>query len=146
MPTSAETDAGPSKVYLDAPYASIRWEAEGQWVLTEWKRRATGPEFRMVQERTLGAIAENHASRFLLDVRNLKVVLAGDAKWVRDSVVPRFKRAGLRRIATVLPSNRLIRADLFDVTRTPASGELQRADFGTLEEARAWLSFVGTAD
>ena len=143
---SGEPMAGLTNVYLDARYASIRWEAEGQWILTEWKGWATSPEFRMVQERTLGAIAENHALLFLLDVRNLKVVLAGDAKWVRDSVVPRFALAGLRRIATVLPSNRLIRADLFDVTRTPASGELQRSDFRTLEEAKEWLSFAGTAD
>jgi hypothetical protein len=138
--------AGLSKVYLDARYASIRWEAEGQWVVTEWKGRATGPEFRMVQERTLGAIAENHALLFLLDVRNLKVVLSEDAIWVRDHVVPRFALAGLRRLATVLPSDRLMRSSLVDVTKTPPSSELQRADFGTLEEAKAWLSFAGTAD
>jgi hypothetical protein len=31
-----------TKLYLDAPYASIRWEGQGQWVVAEWKAYRRG--------------------------------------------------------------------------------------------------------
>ena len=146
VPTSAETGADTSKVYLDTPYASIRWDAQRQWVVAEWKGTGTNQEFRAAQELSLVAIHENNALRFLADTRNAAPVLGEDKRWLEQQMVPRFMLSGVRWLATVLPADQVARTTLADVSKTPPSGKLRRADFVTLEEAKAWLSFVGTAD
>jgi hypothetical protein len=145
VPTSEPT-AGPSKTYLDSRYASIRWDAVGQWVLAQWKGSGTKPEFRAAQELALLAIHENGALRFLSDVRLAEPVLGEDKRWLEESMVPRFAVSGVRWLATVLPADQLARSTLADVAKTPPSSKLRRADFGTLDEARTWLSFVGKED
>jgi hypothetical protein len=89
---------------------------------------------------TLRAIGENHALRFLLDARNAKLVIAEDERWIWEDLLPRFALAGIRWTAVVVPANQLAAIMLADITETPPSGELQREQFGTLDEAEAWLS------
>ena len=142
VPTASGA-AGVSKVYLDTPYVLVRWEAQGQWVLAEWKGSGTTPQFRAAQEMTLVAIHENDALRFLADTRKAMPVLGEDRRWLEASMIPRFAVSGVRWLATVLPLDQLVRASLANVSKTPPSSILRRADFGTLEEAKTWLSVVG---
>jgi hypothetical protein len=145
VPTAAsEPAAGNTKVYLDTPYVSIRWEPQWQWVLAEWKGSGTTPEFRAAQEMLLFAISENHALRFLSDARNAGQVLGEDKRWLEEQIVPRFAVSGVRWLATVMPAEQVARASLANVARTPPSDQLQRAEFRILDDAKVWLSFVGT--
>jgi hypothetical protein len=136
------TTVGPdlAKVYLDAAYASVRWEADTQRVVTEWKAWARSDEFRAVMETTLRAIRENDALRFLLDTRNAKLVLPEDERWIQEDLLPRFGTTGLRWTAIVIPANQLAQAILGDLMKTSPSGAIQRGQFGTLTEAHEWLT------
>lgn len=130
---------GGTKVYLDAPYVSVRWEAQGQWVVAEWKGLATSSDFRAAQETTLQAIQENRAVRFLLDSRRAKLVRVEDEVWVREELLPRFALAGIRWGAFVVPVNALASAILADITKKPPTGEGTRRQFADIDEAKRWL-------
>ena len=144
MPTAAwEPAAGSARVYLDTPYVSIRWEAQWQWVIVEWKGSGTTPEFRAAQERSLLAIHENHALRFLSNARNADPVLGEDKRWLEDYIVPRFAVSGVRWLATVVPADQLARVSLARVVKTPATGTFAREEFRILDDAKVWLAFVG---
>jgi hypothetical protein len=136
---------GFTKVYLDAPYASVRWESRGQWVLAEWKASAGSADFRAAQEATLRAVQENHASRLLADTRDARLVLLEDERWMREDLIPRFALTGLRWTAIVTPVNRLARIIQSDVAKAALNGPSESRQFATLDEAKAWLSRVGDA-
>jgi hypothetical protein len=134
------TGNGVTKVYLDTPYVSVRWEGDRQWVVAEWKAWASSADYRAAQETTLTAVNENQASRFLVDALHARLVLVDDERWVRESLIPRFALTGLRWIAMVMPLNPLAHAILTDVDKTPRNGDTERRYYGNLEEAKAWLS------
>jgi hypothetical protein len=143
VPSPTVLADGVTKVYLDAPYVSVRWEAQGQWVVAEWKGWANSSEFRAAQETTLQAIQENQAVRLLLDMRLQKLVLVEDERWVRESLLPRFAIAGIRWGALVVPVNNLAAAILAEITKTPPAGEGQRKQFADIDEAKRWLLSMG---
>lgn len=115
-------------------------------MVAEWKGSGTNQEFRAAHELALLAIHENNALRFLADARNAEPVLGEDKQWLEEQMVPPFAVSGVRWLATVLLTDQIARVRLADVSKTPPSSKLRRADFGSLDEAKAWLSFVGTSD
>src|ERR1700730_12412082 len=76
MLTSMIAGAGLAQVDFDAPCVSIRWER--QCVVVEWKASASSDEFRAAQVMSIKACEENHASRMLVDARNMKLGLVDD--------------------------------------------------------------------
>lgn len=144
MPTAvSEPAAGSTKVYLDAPHVTVRWDAQWEWVIVEWRGSGTTPEFRAAQEISLVAIHENHALRFLSNARNADQLLGEDRRWLEEHIVPRFAVSGVRWLATVVPVDQVARLSLANVVKTPASGSLVRAEFRILDDAKVWLAFVG---
>lgn len=138
MHATAVGGAGFTKVYLDAPYASVRWESHAQWVVAEWKAWASSADFRAAQETTLRAVQENRALRFLADTRNARLVLVEDERWMCEDLIPRLALAGIRWTAVVTPENKLTKLIAADVGKTQRSGS-QSQHFGTLDEAKEWL-------
>ena len=90
VPTSAAHGADAQVVYLDEPYASVRWE--DQCVVMEMKGFANSTQFRATQEALLLAIIENGAQRLLSDIRHAKVVLVEDERWLVEDMLPRLAR------------------------------------------------------
>jgi hypothetical protein len=146
MHATAVGDAKPTKVYLDAPFASVRWEGDGRWVVVEWRTWASSSEFRAVQETALAAVQEKRASRFLVNAQNARLIVSEDERWTRDDLIPRRERAGIRWTAIVAPVNKLAWIIYADLAKTPRSEVFQRAQFATLDEAKAWLSTMGTPE
>lgn len=140
MPTTTVDSAFPTPVvYVDEPYASVRWE-EGI-VIMEWKGFANSAQFRATQEAVLLAVYENGAQRLLCDIRHGKVVLVQDERWVVEDMVPRLARTGLRFTAVVMPENQLalvIATDLTNATR-PRDGTSVSEQFGSVAEGLIWL-------
>jgi FAD/FMN-containing dehydrogenase len=130
------------KVYLDTPYALIRWDGEGQWVYVRWTGWANSTEYRQTQETVILALRENHASRNLIDSTHSRVVSDDDQKWLVEDWMPRAVAAGRRWTAIVLPKSALGRTIAENIDKHPRSNLANVQHFETVEDAAAWLSTV----
>jgi hypothetical protein len=147
VPTSAAHGADATQVvYLDEPYASVRWE--DQRVVMEMKGFANSTQFRATQEALLLAIIENGAQRLLSDIRHAKLVLVEDERWLVEDLLPRLARTPLRYSALVMPQNQLALVIATDLTNAaqPPDGISVSEQFGSVDAAKAWLSTVGAAE
>jgi hypothetical protein len=133
---------GGEQVYLDQPYASIRWVSRGPWVLAEWRAWANSTEYRAAHEIVLLALRENRASRNLIDATKSRVVSDDDQKWLVEDWIPRAEAAGRRYTAVVIPTSALARTISENIDKRPRSSRMKIEYFQTLEEAEAWLSTV----
>jgi hypothetical protein len=134
--------AGGGKVYLDTPYALIRWDGEGPWVYLEWRGWANSDEYRATQEMVILALRENHATRNLIESTHSRVVSADDQQWLVKDWMPRAEAAGRRWTAIVLPKSALGRTIAENIDRHPHSSWIKVEHFETVEDAAAWLSTV----
>jgi hypothetical protein len=130
----------PTKVYLDAPYVSVRWESPGQWVFVQWMTWANSPDFRAAQEIVLEAIQETRTSRLLLDHSDAKLVLVDDERWIVESWLPRLAVTGVRWTAVIDPVNKLAKTIADDLAKATRINRSQTIHFESLETARSWLS------
>jgi hypothetical protein len=128
------------KTYSDEAYVSVRWEKAGQWVVAEWKSWASSIEFRAACEKVLLAVEENHSSKWLIDSRNMRVVVERDQRWLIEDWAPRMDRAGIRRTAIVVPRSGLASLNIENVGEAHPLDSEHRQAFATLEEAKLWLS------
>jgi hypothetical protein len=137
--TTADGSGRTRVLYLDEPYASVRWEEK--WVVSEWKGYASSAEFRLVQETILLAVIENGAKRLLIDTQGLKVVLVDDERWMVTDLLTRLGRAGIRFVAVVIPQNQLARTITVDLAANLRKNRTWESElFDGLDEANAWLS------
>lgn len=132
-------------VYVDQPYLSIRWDGVHKHVHSEWKGFANSEELRAGLMRGLEAISDNHASAYLSDARELRVIVHADQRWIQEKWLPLAMQAGLKRIAFVTASTGLGRLTIQDVVDLVNDHGLESRTFSSLDAARHWVSEVAVA-
>jgi hypothetical protein len=130
------------KIYLDEPYASVRWVSSGRWVLIEWKAWANSSEYRSAYELALLALRENRASKNLVDAKRRRVVSDEDQRWLVENWIPRATAAGRRFTALVIPDSPLGKTIAENVQKRQLPTSTRVEYFPTVEDAAAWLSTV----
>jgi len=130
------------KVYLEMPYVSVRWVAQGRWVQVEWRAWANSAEYRAAHETILAALRENHATRNLIDATHERVIAEADQRWLIENWIPRAMAAGRRHTAVVMPLRALGKTITENIDRGPRVNQTTVQYFGTFDEAAAWLSTV----
>jgi hypothetical protein len=134
---SAVGSEGLGKTYLDAPHMAVR--ADLNWVHLELRSRSSSKDFRDGLELCLHALDETQATRLLMDLRKMRLVLVDDERWLAQDLLPRLAKTALRRMAIVTPENALARVIVADLAKPRPTGA-ESKHCGTLEEAKAWLS------
>jgi SpoIIAA-like len=130
-------DEGLGKTYLDAPHMGVR--GNHQWVVLEIRARASSEDFRYGMEMCLHALEMTQATRLLMDLRTMRLVLVDDERWLAQDLLPRFATTALKRMAIVRPENALARAIVADLAKPrPTGTESKHCE--TVEEAKQWLS------
>jgi len=131
---------GPGKTYLDAPYLTVRGDHRS--VVVEIRERAGSKEFRDGMETCIHALEMTQSTRLLLDLRNMRLVLVEDERWLAQDLLPRLATTALKWMAVVTPTNALARAIVADLAKPRPSGTESR-HCATVAEARDWLSRTG---
>jgi hypothetical protein len=142
MPATAVRTAVLDKVYLDAPHVSVR--CERQLLVVEWRAWANSVDRRRAQQTSLRAAEVSRATQLLVDARNMRLVLVDDERWWSEVMLPRLTTTEIRWIAVVVPANQLAEVSVDDMAETRRRGVAESRHFGTIDEARAWLSSKGT--
>jgi hypothetical protein len=128
-------------VYFSAPgVASVRWEADGELVLVSWEGWANSGEFAALLEAEIHALRHHQGSRLLADCRRQKVLNPADQERANQEWLPRALAVGLKRFAVVMPVSVVAELNIkASLEKVPATS-LDVAYFGTVEEARTWLT------
>jgi len=93
-------------------------------------------------EMCLHALDTTQATRLLMDLRKMRLVLTDDERWLAQDLLPRLGKTALRRMAVVLPENALARLIVADLAKPrPTGAESKHCE--TVEEAKEWLSRTG---
>jgi hypothetical protein len=140
VPEAIVAKGGLGKTYLDAPHMAIR--AELNWMFLELRARSSSQEFRDGMEMCLHALDVTQATRLLIDLRKMRLVLVDDERWLAQDLLPRLAKTALKRMAIVTPENALAALIVADLARPRPTGA-ESMHCGTIEEAKKWLSHDG---
>jgi hypothetical protein len=69
--------------FVDEPWLFMRWDAESNCVIAEWKGFATREEFQGALMRALEVVRERQAISFVNDTLRLELVSEEDHRWIR---------------------------------------------------------------
>src|SRR5258708_34248668 len=128
-------------VYFDVPgVASVRWDADGQLVLVEWRGWANAAEFAALLEAEITALRKHRGKHMLADCRLQKGLTAADQTRANENWLPRALVAGLKRLAVVLPSSGLAAANLKERLGQVRPERLELVHFAPPGEPPDWLS------
>src|SRR5258708_12304411 len=94
-------------VYFDVPgVASVRWDADGQLVLVEWRGWANAAEFAALLEAEITAFRKHRGKHMLPDSRLQKGLTAADQTPANKKMLPRGPFPGRKTFALLLPPPR----------------------------------------
>jgi hypothetical protein len=79
------------------------------------------------------------ATKLLMDLRKMRLVLVDDERWLAQDLLPRLAKTALKRLAVVTPENELAALIVADLARPRPTGA-ESKHCGTVEEAKKWLS------
>ena len=129
-----------SEVYSDDRWLSISWDTEHRCIYALWKLFANTRELRDGGAKILDAIRARHADALVSDNRRLAGLTTADQDWFSQTWTPKAVRAGLRRIAVVLPSQGFGRDDSQDILGRIGKHDFVTRAFDSLPDAFVWIA------
>jgi hypothetical protein len=112
--------------------------ADPDWVLLEIRALSSSKDLREGMEMCLHALEVTQATRLLMDLLKMKLVLVDDERWLAQDLLPRLAKTALRRMAIVTPENALARVIVADLAKPrPTGTESKHCE--TFAEAKSWL-------
>ena len=128
--------------YFESAHIRIFWDEQMQCVVGEWLGFAKGNDFRKPLVKGLELARNMRARKWLADTRKLGVVTKDDLEWHEKELIPQFVQAGVRYVATVIPEDVFAKWSLEALKQAKELKEsaLIVNTFGTLDEAKAWLT------
>jgi inner membrane protein involved in colicin E2 resistance len=92
-------------IVFDSPYLQIRFDAEMQAIVEDWKLDFTvqveGDTFRQPLEKALQAITEHKATKWLCDNTERKAVKSPDQLWLEKTYYTELHKRGIKTVALV---------------------------------------------
>ena len=129
-----------SDVHSDDQWLSVSWNGEHRCIYALWKGFAKSHELRAGGEKILRAVRARHADALVSDNRRLVGLGRADQDWFSETWTGEAVRAGLRRIAVVLPPQGFGRYDSEDVLGRIGNRDFVTHAFDSLPEALEWIA------
>jgi hypothetical protein len=129
-----------AKTYLDAPHMAVRSDRRG--VVLEIRGPSSSKDYRAGLEICLHAMEVTQATRLLMDLRKMRLVLVDDERWLARDLLPRLGATALELLAIVTPENALARVIVADLAKPRPTGA-QSKHCESVEEAQKWLASPG---
>ena len=129
-----------SNVQSDDRWLSVSWNSEHSCIYAVWKGSANSRELRAGGEKILHAIRAKHADALVSDNRRLVGLTSADQDWFSETWTAKAVRAGLRRIAVVLPAQGFGRYDSEDILGRIGNRPFATHAFDSMPEAVDWIA------
>jgi hypothetical protein len=132
------------ELYFQSPRFRVFWDAAISAAIGAGEGFVDGEELRTGMDKGLELLIKNRSSKWLAEMSRRKVHTEEDQRWIVDDWTPRAVAAGLRYTAFVLPTSVIAKMSLKRMTQIVAERSMELGYFDDLEDARRWLSEVGT--
>lgn len=131
-------------IFVDEPFVTISANDAERCVEVVVKDFAEGKPYRDAMLKGLELLKKKGYARWFADMRRAAVIDPADAKWLSEDWTRAGKKAGLERIAMVMPERALSAMQMNRLTKGDAGQKVKELAiesqmFGSLDEARAWL-------
>ena len=126
--------------HFNSDYLNITLEQEQGMVVMSWKKFVKGTGFRNGLDTGLKLCMEHGISRWLADLRYLKVVDLEDQEWSNSDWFPRAIAGGITSMAIVIPRDVFAKMSVNSIMEKVNDSDLEVHYFEHLEAAREWLS------
>lgn len=123
---------------FDSKYVLIHWEAPTATVFLQWRRAAQYAPFRDGLEAGLAQVAEHGARRVVADHSMLNLQEEDEAHFSKQWV-PKAAKAGVQRLAVVVPRRQYAQIPKTRLEQRLKSGQLTLHYFDNMDEARLWI-------
>ena len=130
-------------IYLDKPYALVKWDDALKCVRVDWKGYVDGAEHREVLETILVALTARKGTKLLADARGMRAVTPEDQAWLANEWVPRSNKAGLKHSAVIVPKSMVAKLSLQRMINrgvpVPGADATSAAYFDNEADAERWM-------
>lgn len=124
-------------VYFSEKYGDIIWDDKALVIKLIWKGYLNSEQFRNTYEKFVDSVKEFKATKAFIDNRNFITIKSGDEKWAEEVIIPKAIKAGLRKVASVLPESLVQKQVLMRVKNSTT--ELETYIASSVEDAMTWL-------
>lgn len=129
---------------FDSKDLMIHWDAQASAITLQWKRAAQDADFKQGLAAAVTEVEKAQASRMVADhsVLNLQ---CEDESYFLKSWVPSAARAGVKRLAVVVPRRQYVQIPKTRIQQRLKSGALEFCYFAAMDEARIWVQEAAAA-
>lgn len=124
--------------FFDSKHVMIHWDSGVEAVTVQWKRPAQYEDFRGGLAAVLSQVEENQARRVVADHSILNLQDEDESHFLRQWI-PEAGRAGVERIAVVVPRRSYVQIPKTRLVQRLKSGGLTMHYFANLDEAKIWV-------
>ena len=125
-------------IYLDETYGKVYYDKEIKAVYAKLIGFLSETQFKHIIEKELEAMYREKATRYLIDLTELKVMLPENQKHVQQYWIPKIKKAGVQQVAFLQPENVFGQVSM-KAANVTLDGEMETAYFENMGVARNWL-------
>ena len=92
-------------IYFESPFGKCEWDATTKCVITTFNGYAEGNNFREPWNKGLELFQLKKATKWISDVRTMRVVKLEDQDWASTDWAKRFVAAGAKYLAVIIPTD-----------------------------------------
>ncbi|OJJ17845.1 hypothetical protein BKI52_28720 [marine bacterium AO1-C] len=124
--------------YLNEDFARVNYYPQNNLVEVIWHKSNTNNQYRQTITAAYNVVVKYGANKWISDMRNGGVISIDNQKWLKEEMVPKAVRSGLRRVALVVSK------DIFNLfyaknIKNTLQESFQSKYFDDVEKAYQWL-------
>ncbi len=121
---------------------NIYFDKDLDCVVMDWDGYATSKQFKQGTELMLNTLIQNHCSKVLADIKDMKIIAMEDQQWLNEEFLPRATTFGFKAIAIVKPKYYFNQVAVETISYKVDKEKLTINFFDDIEDAKAWLGKV----
>lgn len=127
--------------YFETPFAKVVWDEATNCVIVTFKGYAEGNDFREPLHKALELLKLKKTSRWITDVRDMRVTKLEDQDWAATEWHKEFVASGVQYPTVVVPTNVLGQMSMQRVmTKVKQTDDhLETTYFDSVDAAKNWL-------
>ena len=118
---------------------NIYFDKDLDCVVMDWDGYATSKQFKQGTELMLKTLIQNHCSKVLADIKDMKIIAMEDQQWLNEEFLPRATSFGFKAIAIVKPNYYFNQVAVETISYKVDKAKLTINFFDNIEDAKAWL-------